>query len=750
MNQKKTAPQPTITLGDVYYVIFRRKWLILTISLLSIVAAVAVYLKYPFPYTSQAKLYIRYVPDAGNDLMGEAQGRTIDKQGNNVLNSELEMLTTWNLAVKAAEAVGPARITGKKNLTNAESAAGFIINHLHADLPKNDDVITLTFDHPDPAVAQPVLTELIHAYRSKNLDLFSKNTQSQDILSQQVDLARGRLSEAERQYHEKMNSIGALDLEDTKKEYTAQISRLNQSLVDAQAELAQARATMGELQKHFPQAAAVNTNLTNVAATANAPVPPGTVLEYDQLCKNLETMEEEQTARLAVYTTNSPLVQTAAIGIERAQQRKEKLETAWPALAVAKTIERTMPSLGNATLTPQQQMDDTVLKAQGYIARINILSNALTEVRSNITAINLAEAPIAEAMRTKEIEEANFKRLFDSYNKAKLTEAYGPGQLSGIDEAESPTPPSRDSKKIIKTVGGIMFGGIAFAFALAFFIEMGLNRAFRHAGEVESKLGLPFFISVPKLNGAHQKRLASGQVPLLCEGEKAPEAAMAAAMVSGNINGVKQQAELQPFYETLRDRLIAYFEMINLTHKPKLVAVTSCNHGAGVTSTAAGLAASLSETGDGNVLLVNMSAQGGEGEAHHFYKGRLSCVLDEVLDKGKRDEARVQDNLYVAKDFAAGDALPRGFPKRFSNLVPRMKASDFDYIIFDMPPVSQISITPRLARFMDMVLLVIEAGITDRDVAQRTAAMLGDSKGNVGVILNKTRSYVPQRLVADI
>ncbi len=208
------------------------------------------------------------------------------------------------------------------------------------------------------------------------------------------------------------------------------------------------------------------------------------------------------------------------------------------------------------------------------------------------------------------------------------------------------------------------------------------------------------------------------------------------------------KAALRPFLETLRDRLIAYFEMINLTHKPKLVAVTSCGTGAGVTTTAAGLAASLSETGDGNVLLVDMNVQ--EGEAHHFYKGKLTCGLDQVLEKGQREGAMIKENLYVAREFPGNDALPRVLPKQFSRLVPKMKASDFDYIIFDMPPVSQISITPRLARFMDMVLLVVESEKTDREVAQRATAWLAEGKSNVGVILNKTRSYIPKRLQQEL
>jgi Mrp family chromosome partitioning ATPase len=88
-------------------------------------------------------------------------------------------------------------------------------------------------------------------------------------------------------------------------------------------------------------------------------------------------------------------------------------------------------------------------------------------------------------------------------------------------------------------------------------------------------------------------------------------------------------------------------------------------------------------------------------------------------------------------------------PKRFTSLVPKLKASDYDYIIFDMPPISQISITPRLASFMDIVLLVVESEKTDRDLVKRAAALLAESKANVGVVLNRTRSHVPRKLLQE-
>src|SRR5208282_6812533 len=117
-----------------------------------------------------------------------------------------------------------------------------------------------------------------------------------------------------------------------------------------------------------------------------------------------------------------------------------------------------------------------------------------------------------------------------------------------------------------------------------------------------------------------------------------------------------RQHPLYRFYGGLRDRLIVYFETRNLTHKPKLVAVTSCGNGAGVSSIATGLAASLSETGDGNVLLVNISGE--QGAAQQFYKGKLGCSLDEALAADKKQGALVKANLFTATEQADGDMLP--------------------------------------------------------------------------------------------
>src|SRR5208337_5481328 len=145
---------------------------------------------------------------------------------------------------------------------------------------------------------------------------------------------------------------------------------------------------------------------------------------------------------------------------------------------------------------------------------------------------------------------------------------------------------------------------LALALALPFLIEFYLDQTLKRASDIQAKLGVPAFITFPKLhlNGKRRPLNGAKKTPLLAAGDTAvsesgPPAPAPASQASGEIALSELQHALRPFFETLRDRLMTYFEMINLTHKPKLVAITSCGHHAGVTTTAAGLASSLSETG---------------------------------------------------------------------------------------------------------------------------------------------------------
>jgi Mrp family chromosome partitioning ATPase len=198
---------------------------------------------------------------------------------------------------------------------------------------------------------------------------------------------------------------------------------------------------------------------------------------------------------------------------------------------------------------------------------------------------------------------------------------------------------------------------------------------------------------------------------------------------------------VRPYAETIRDRLGLYFETNNMTHRPKLLAITGSGGGAGTSTLAAGIASALSETGEGKVLLVDMNP--GRTEAHPFFQGRPACSLTAALsNEGKLTSAA--DNLYLATTSQNNGGTGSFGLKRLRELIPNIKESDFDYVLFDMPPLGQTSPTASMAAYMDNVIFVVEAENAQRDTVKRDYNQLIGRKPDVLVVLNKTRTYAPK------
>jgi polysaccharide biosynthesis transport protein len=763
---KTMAPPPppaSITLQDIYYVIFRHKWMSAILVAIGLACSLAVYWLFPFPYISEAILYIPYIQEATApvEMEGNANVRSSVGRGDNILNTELEMLASLDTAEAAATdpslgTNGLERILGISIPSNAESAyvaaaGNYILAHLKSEVPPKSDVILLHYSASDPVLAQQVLSSLIKAYKNNYKSNHLSMGFSDEFLQDQTSESKTHLDDTLKSLESEKAKLGITSLVDSKKNVTDMLYKRQDAIDQVRVDLADTQAVIDGLNARLyakaTNAPQTNTS-TNLAATPQMVAPsPDIIAKYQSLNANLSAWRNEEQKLLGEFTGSNKLVQNSQLQRAAAEAAVEKFEAQNPGLVAYKSNPSGSP-LG-ASADPMMTLRYAEQKKEQLMARFKELSSQMAAVKGEAIKLDAAEDDITKAETEKEVAEAKYKHFLTSQEQARINEG---NKVSNIRPAEQPTPGARENMKILKVTGGVLGFFLALAFGLPFFIEMVLDQTFKQPMDVKARIDAPFFITIPKLNG-HQKmaelKRANPVALLSANGDAKPDAETVDGMVpaanESQMAAWDERSELRPFFETLRDRLMTYFEMINLTHKPKLVAVTGCSTGAGVTSTAAGLASSLSEIGEGNVLLVDMSAR--DGAAHHFYKGKLACGIEEVLARGKRDHAQVQDHLYVVQEMGSGDnSLPRVMPKRFSHLLPLMKASDYDYIIFDMPPVSEISITPRLARFMDMVLLVIESEKTPREAGIRAAALLAESKTNVGLVLNKNRAYLPKRL----
>ena len=767
MNTKQkglAAPPPAgINMRDIYYVLFRHKWMIGILIMLGVVSSAAVYTKYPFPYVSYAKIFIRYIKDtrgSDSDIDNSMKVQLPDNHGSTIINSEVETLTSMDLAVQAATNIGPARILGLGN-TNVSLAAAVIEGNLKAVVPKESEVVILEYKANEPELARQVLFELINAYNSKYIQIHLTPGFSDKSLEQQKDDAQIKLTTAREALRETKDKVHITSMEDAKKFASERHSKIEGNISDVEQEIGQTEVAISELQKRIGMTNETD-NTTNDALNSTLPQPSeDEISQYKELVETRDSRRETEKAWLKQFTADSPRVVNAKKLRVEAEANLKAFEDEHPVVLAVKSS----PELARAgapgapAMNFREALQAETMKRNMLQNRLNKLNGQLTKANEQAAELDHAEDIITEEETAVKDASTEYEHFMLALEQARINLLID-NRVSNISTSQMPTRAVRDQKQVYKATFGVLGFFLLLALGLPFFIEMVLDQSLKSPMDVQARIPMPLFINIPRTNG-HSKLpqlKPSKQVPLLngANGENGSTPSVGAieqslpAVLNGNGNGNGHVAawderhELRPFFETLRDRLMTYFEMINLTHKPKLVAVTSCGPGAGVTTTAAGLASSLSEIGDGNVLLVSMNER--NGEAQRFYKGKLTCGIEEVLQKDNRNHAQVQSNLFVAQEGNGDDRLPRVLPKRFSHLVPLLKASDYDYIIFDMPPVSEISVTPRLARFMDMVLLVIESEKTSRDVASRVASQLAESKTNVGMVLNKNRSYMPKRL----
>jgi Mrp family chromosome partitioning ATPase len=274
--------------------------------------------------------------------------------------------------------------------------------------------------------------------------------------------------------------------------------------------------------------------------------------------------------------------------------------------------------------------------------------------------------------------------------------------------------------------------------ALALLKGLVLNQTVGRPLQLETQLHIPLMLSIP---------YANGRFALPRNGSPAPSGAVSTSRRHAKLAPWEAGHFIRPYCDAIRDRLGLYFELNHLTHKPKLVGVTGLSDDGGTSTLAAGLAASLSETNDGKVLLVDVNL--GPQEVHPFFKGKPAYPLTKAL-KPSDSIASAADNLYLATVGSPNTGGPAQLGlKKFFDMMPNMKASDFDYIIFDMPPLDQTSPTWGMAAFMDKLLVVVEAEKNNREVIKRSYGKLVAERNNVAVVVNKARSYVPRWLDSE-
>jgi len=646
--RRETHQHSGVNLSDILFALFKRKLTIMLCVAVGIIAGAAFYFFYPPVYESQAKLLVRYVLErsAVDSIDNTTRPNLSSKTTDSVINSEIQILTSWDLAAQVADTIGAKRL----GAPSKEAAAGSIISGLQVTAPKGSDVIFISYKNRNPEMATLVLQELLSRYFVKHLEVH-RSAGAFDFVTQQTDQVRARLNQTEDALKSLRDKTGIVSLKDGSAAITTEAAKTKEQLNDAEADLAEQKAVV---------------NQTG------------------------ESKSKKGWRTKSSPSEKSPLTEKARVA--------------------------------------------------GTEAKVETLKSRLRDIQQRMKQFSELGPQMEELERKRELDETNYKYFAATLEKARIDEALDPSKMPNISAVQRPSPPMLDTKTRDKITLGLAGGGIALGIALALLRGLVLNRTVGRPLDLETQLHIPLMLSIP-YSGAR-----NGHLALPPNGSTANPRALATRPHHSKLAPWEAGHFIRPYCDAIRDRLGLYFEVKHLTHKPKLVGVAGFSEAAGTSTLAAGLAASLSEANDGKVLLVDVNL--GPEDVHPFFKGKPAHSLKAAL-KPHGEIASAADNLYLATVGSPNTGPAQLGLKKFFDMMPKLKASDFDYIIFDMPPLSQTSPTWGMAAFMDRLLLVVEAEKNNREIIKRGYGKLVAERDNVAVVVNKARSYVPKWLDAE-
>jgi len=716
--QARSEPQNTgMNFHDMLFILFRYKWMILIFTTVGIVAAVALYFHLPRYYQADAEVFVRYVVDkSAVDSPDDAAVKTSGSDDDNAINSEVEILTTLDLATQVAQAIGvdrlfrgtqddPTLIEAAGNLatqvthalgvdklfggTQAKAtkaieakptltdAGRYILSGLKVTPVRGSDIISISYKNKDPELALQVLQQLLPLYFDKHLEIH-RSTGAYEFVNRETDRLRTRLMQSEEELKQLKAKAGISSLAEITATLSSQLVKGQEELDAAKADFAAQDARVKQIENWLAGA--------GVTPQDSATREPSSEIihEYQALASRVTFMRQSVIEMQARYTPENPLVKVKQALLDNLEKQQWDLEKKFPNLVAR------LPA-GSQSLSLQSDLGAEKAQLAATAAKIDALETRQRGLQDKAKTIWDLGPQIAQLERQKDVDEKNYTYYAASLEKARIDEALNPSRMPNLTVVQKPVLADKASGVRQKLVLGVGGSGLAFGIAIAMLKELLLDRSVRRRRELELGLRIPLLLSIPHFgrNGQLRLRMNNGDEDSLGAGSENG---------SSNLAPWENYHPVRPFCEALRDRLVLYFESNRMTHKPKLVGLTGCSAGAGASTIAAGLAASLSEMCDGKVLLVD-------------------------------------------KDFN---------PRRFYAMIGELKASDFEYVIVDMPSLSGTSSTLAMAGFMDKVLLVVEAEVSNREVVKRAYAELAAAKANVAAIFNKIRSYGPKWLESEV
>ena len=486
--------EQTAFLKSAVTVLFRRKWLVITIFIITAAGATAFALLTPNRYKSSMKILLK---NERVDAAVSAEEHTwTDRKGvsEEAINSEIELLKSKDLVQQVAEKLHldkrnkePGLLSALKgrnaNGDNRPMGLDDAIQNLQSNLEvspvKKADIIEITYVDTSPEMSAAVLKQLATDYLDKHLKLhqipgalqFFKDQSSTS--EQQLRAVQGELTG-----FRKRNEV--TDLETQKKLALNYQSDLEKVLMKTEADIQDAGKKIEQMRQQI-------NSMPSRILTQSREIPNQFAVE--RFNSALLELRNKRTLLLTKFREDDRLVQEVDTQI---QDTKVALEKAEKFKGVENQTDQNPVRQG---LEPELHKTEAALA--GLRAQKETLSRQLGEYQGRLKRLEEATLKNNELERNLKQTEDAYKLYSKKEEEARIAEALDQQKIANVMIAESPTvplSPFKPNRPLTMALGLLMglFGSVSAAFMLEYF-----NDSVRTSEDLEALVGLPVLATIP-------------------------------------------------------------------------------------------------------------------------------------------------------------------------------------------------------------------------------------------------------------
>jgi tyrosine-protein kinase Etk/Wzc len=414
-----------------------------------------------------------------------------------------------------------------------------------------------------------------------------------------------------------------------------------------------------------------------------------------------------------------------------------QLETRRSELLVLRTPENAdVRSINERIAELERQLFQT---AQNYLRSISnsvdAVSGHLARFGAEMEAVPAREVQFARLLREQQLLEEIYTLLQKRLKESEIEEAVQFGQARVLDAAlvpDRPVAPRPIMNLVLALAVGLMLGtGSAF-------VRGALDNKVRTREDaVDLTGGMPVLATIPRIRPETRPVGAAAGEKMRRVVRVSPEELIQERLVVQR----RPHSAVSEAYRTLRTNIA----FTSLESAPRILMVTSARPGDGKSTSSSNLALTLAQAG-ARTLLVDADLR--RGLLHRLFDleqspGLTNVMVGQVPLAGAVQrvplEAEGSLELLSAGVFPPNPSELLGSP-RMKELIEEMRGR-YDMVVIDAPPVGLVTDSALLGIAVDATILVVRAGVTEKDALHDAARQLQHVRARIGgVILNDFQS----------